>query len=347
RATDAAAFRQALRDFQSPVQNVVYADEAGHIAFMAAGLIPIRRTLVDGSQMPVPGDTVAHDWTGFIPFDGLPQGSDPAGGYFATANAKVTDDKYPYFVTARGDSTYRVDRIRQMIEARPKHDLDSMAAMQMDNYSLAAKQIVPLLLAGQPEPLLAGWDLRMTRDAAAPLVFTAWLRELARGLLDDKLAGKLNGGFGAFWFWDAPMIAEALSGGPAAALYGDKDCATQVRAAHERAMKALAAAYGPDPAKWRWGDAHRAHFRNQLYSRLPLLSPLFDLGLRADGDNFTVDRASPEVDDPTGAVFDDIHGASMRGLFDLADLDRSRFIIAGRQSGKLVSSHYADLTPLL
>jgi penicillin amidase len=348
RATDAAAFRAALRDFQSPVQNVVYADSAGSIGFMTAGLIPIRRQLVDGSQMPVAGDTTDHDWTGFIPFEGLPQGIDPASGYFATANAKVVDDKYPYFITARWDSNYRIDRIRQMIEARPKHDLDSMAAMQLDSYSLAATQILPLLLASQPEPALAGWDRRMSRDAAAPLIFSAWLRELAHGLLDDKL----DEGIGSVWFWDAPLIAEALRGGPAAALCDDKrtpaieDCATQVRAAHRRAMKALAAAYGPDPANWRWGDAHRAHFRNELYSRLPVLSRLVDVGLPADGDNFTVNRASPRVEDPTGASFDDIHGASLRALFDLADLDRSRFVIAGGQSGNPLSSHYADLTRL-
>jgi penicillin G amidase len=125
-----------------------------------------------------------------------------------------------------------------------------------------------------------------------------------------------------------------------------EDCATQVRAAHGRAMKALTAAYGPDPAKWRWGDAHRAHFRNELYSRLPVLSALFDVGLPTDGDNFTVNRASPRVEDPSGALFDDIHGASLRALFDLADLDRSRFVIAGGQSGNPLSSHYADLTRL-
>jgi penicillin amidase len=42
-------------------------------------------------------------------------------------------------------------------------------------------------------------------------------------------------------------------------------------------------------------------------------------------------------------VFPDVHAAGLRAVFDLADLDRSRFIIAGGQSGNPLSSHYHDL----
>jgi penicillin amidase len=52
------------------------------------------------------------------------------------------------------------------------------------------------------------------------------------------------------------------------------------------------------------------------------------------------------VEDATGARFDDIHGASLRAIFDLEALDRSRFVIAGGQSGNPVSGHYADFAPL-
>jgi penicillin amidase len=41
-------------------------------------------------------------------------------------------------------------------------------------------------------------------------------------------------------------------------------------------------------------------------------------------------------------VFPDVHGAGLRAIFDLADLDRSRFIIAGGQSGNPLSAHYRD-----
>ncbi len=200
RATDAASFRTALRDFESPVQNIVYADDAGTIGFVMAGLIPIRRNTIDQSQMPVPGDTGAYDWTGTIPFEGLPQSLNPPKDYLATANNKVIDDSYPYFITARWENGYRIGRIRQMIEAEPRLDLNAMGGMQMDDLSLAAQRLAPLLLAKAPEPALMGWDYHMDRDQAAPLIFTAWLRQFAHLLLD----GRLGKQFADFWFWDAP-----------------------------------------------------------------------------------------------------------------------------------------------
>jgi len=75
---------------------------------------------------------------------------------------------------------------------------------------------------------------------------------------------------------------------------------------------------------------------------LPVLQAWLDPDIPTDGDYFTVDRAIPQVDDSTGASFDDIHGAGLRAVFDLADLDQSRFVIAGGQSGNPMSSHYAD-----
>ena len=91
--------------------------------------------------------------------------------------------------------------------------------MQMDSLSPAAQELVPLLLAKQPEPALAGWDFTMDRDAPEPLIFTAWLRALAHVMLDPRL-GK---NFSDVWFWDAPLLIEALKGGPASALCDDPE----------------------------------------------------------------------------------------------------------------------------
>ncbi len=40
------------------------------------------------------------------------------------------------------------------------------------------------------------------------------------------------------------------------------------------------------------------------------------------------------------------HGGGFRGLYDLADPAKSRFMIATGESGHIFSSHYGDLTPL-
>jgi penicillin amidase len=46
------------------------------------------------------------------------------------------------------------------------------------------------------------------------------------------------------------------------------------------------------------------------------------------------------------APFENIHGAGYRAVYDLADLENSRFVIAGGQSGHPLSRHYRDLAGL-
>ena len=59
----------------------------------------------------------------------------------------------------------------------------------------------------------------MDRDAPEPLIFTAWLRALAHVMLDARLGED----FSDVWFWDAPLLIEALKGGPASALCDDPE----------------------------------------------------------------------------------------------------------------------------
>ncbi len=68
-------FQQAFSQFDAPGQNVVYADVDGNIGYHATGKIPIRAA-GDGS-LPENGSDNAHEWTGYIPFDKLPNVFNP------------------------------------------------------------------------------------------------------------------------------------------------------------------------------------------------------------------------------------------------------------------------------
>ena len=46
------------------------------------------------------------------------------------------------------------------------------------------------------------------------------------------------------------------------------------------------------------------------------------------------------------AAFRQVHGAGLRAVYDLADLDASRFVIATGQSGNPLSSHWGDFLEL-
>jgi penicillin amidase len=96
--------------------DIVDADVDGNIGYQLSGYIPIRAAGHTGAT-PVMGDG-SHDWQGYVPFDHTPHTLNPARGYIATANEKVTSDNYPYLIQVDRDfaPAYRGMRIRQLIE---------------------------------------------------------------------------------------------------------------------------------------------------------------------------------------------------------------------------------------
>jgi penicillin amidase len=354
-AADAAMFRDALRLFDSPQQNIVFADVHGTIGFVAAGRVPVRKALSGGGQMPAKGWTGENDWTGFIPFEALPQSLDPPSGRIVTANNDITPPGYDGFIAARWDAPFRAQRIVELLDAARGAPLTAAltGAQQMDDLSIPARNLLPTLLAGLSGSLsneaaaavemLRGWDFRMDRDQAAPLIFTAWVQTLDRQLFAEEL-GPL---YEDFFFWSgngAGTLLNDTTGGDWCALAAPTlrpRCADLLASALETAVQALSEAYGDDAAGWRWGAAHQAHLAHPLLDRIPVLRDLAAVAVETDGDNFTVNRgtALPEP----GLRYDHVHGASLRAVFDLADLDRSLFVLPGGQSGNLLSPHFADL----
>lgn len=358
-AADATAFRDALRLFDSPQQNIVFADTAGAIGFVAAGRVPVRKTLSGGGQMPAKGWTGENDWIGFLPFEDLPQSLNPPSGRIVTANDDITPPGYPHFIAARWDAPFRAERIEEMLDDAESTGAPltaaGTAALQMDDLSIPARDLLPTLLAALPgEPsgivadavdILRGWDFRMDREEPAPLIFTVWTQKLDRLLFAEELgplyddfvrwsgngAGALlngaRGGSGRWCALAAPAVQPHCDDAPSAAL--------------ETAVAALAEVYGDDPAAWRWGDAHQARFAHPLLDRLPVVSDLTAIEVETDGDNFTVDRGTALP--APGLRYEHVHGASLRAVFDLGDLDRSLFILPGGQSGNPLSPHFADL----
>ncbi|HLB81223.1 MAG TPA: penicillin acylase family protein, partial [Dongiaceae bacterium] len=229
RAGDAAEFRAALAEFHSPQQNFVFADADGAIGFVAAARVPVRKALFAGSQMPAPGWTGDHDWTGFLAFEALPQRFVAAGdprvkpedappGWIATANNRIVADGYPHFIAARWPADHRVRRIAELLYASNPGTAEDMAAMQQDELSLGARDLLPAMLADTPRAnldaraaqalaLLAAWDRRMDRNRPEPLIFTAWLARLHRRIYADELGEMYAEAAG----WNLETVAPPLA----------------------------------------------------------------------------------------------------------------------------------------
>ncbi len=333
-ATDVAAAGRAAEMITSPNQNLLVADR-DTIGLFVTGRVPVRRA-GDGA-FAQPGADGAHDWIGWASGARLPHVVAPASGRLVNANERVAPPDFPVFLGKDWFSDERARRIREMLGALPKASVADFARMQLDTTSVTARDLLPMLARVAPSDplskaalaLLSGWDATMAIDRPQPLIFNAWMREIDNSILRRADAsGRDVRGAAAPW----PGLVPAILKGPNDAAACGGDCAKMLSGTLRAAMNALAARFGPDPAAWRWGAAHEAVFANPVLRMLPMLGPLTEARIAAPGDDTTVDRGAMAPQS-----FDSVHGASFRGVYDLADLDRSRFMVAPGQSGHAAS----------
>jgi penicillin amidase len=343
-------FLDALRLYQTPTQNLVFADRGGDIGFLNPGLVPLRKS-GDGST-PVDGASGAFDWTGMIPFDQWPQLHNPETGFaFNANNANFPDDHKPSF-GQDWEENFRARRIQQFFDAIDKHSLETSAAMQADHLSLDVRDLQPFIATIAPseerarkaQAMLLSWDAVMDKDRAEPLIYTAFLRSLHKILLDDK-TGLPMGEKGPFavttlvsLMHDHPSWCD-VPGVP------DPDCRKALGRALDNGLALLVERDGSNMSRWHWGAEHRAVLQHQVYSHVPLFDRLSDLSVSSSGGYYTLDRGGGSEVVPN-LPFARTHGGGFRGLYDLADPDKSRFMIATGESGHIFSRHYGDLTPL-
>ncbi|WP_280155259.1 penicillin acylase family protein [Piscinibacter sp. XHJ-5] len=346
-------FIAASTGYTAPMQNMVVADREGHIGFVAAGRVPLRRPDNDlRGLVPAPGWEARYDWAGSVDAGQTPREVDPARGWIATANQRIHGTDYAHYIGNEWALPYRQQRIEQLLAATPRHSMASLATMHGDVVSLATRRLLPFLqkaqsthvLAAAARKELADFDGTMSADRAAPLIFWAWTRHLAQGLFADEIGAPLFDRSGRS-FRDA---MEAVLERNDAWWCDDKtsaaveSCEQQIGAAFTRALDELNAAQGPDVAAWRWGRAHVARSEHRPFSRVKPLARWFELRTPVGGDTYTINvsRVGLRPDNTTGELYLDEHGPSLRALYDLGDLSQSRVMQSSGQSGIVFSPLY-------
>ncbi|HEY4379882.1 MAG TPA: penicillin acylase family protein [Acidobacteriaceae bacterium] len=225
-ANDWISMLSAISTWGGPAQNLMYADDQGHIGYHAVGRIPVRGDVNNPSPIsPVPTDATApdaasHEWAGYIPFDQLPQVFDPPDGVLATANARITPDGYRFPITLNWMAPYRTERTYKVLEAsrsgaQPtdnggpatprKLTPEDMLALQNDVYSALDKVIAQRLAYAidhatgplkddkalhQAADLLRNWNGSVTANASAPAIVNAARSVFWPMVLIPKLAPK-------------------------------------------------------------------------------------------------------------------------------------------------------------
>jgi len=352
-------FLDGARDFSTPQQSIVYADVDGNIGFIAPGRIPIRKPENDLKGLaPAPGWDARYDWAGFIPFDELPRTYNPESQRVVTANQKIVPDDYPHFVTSEWSPPYRAERIDQMLYIRSRHSLDSFADMQKDYVSLAAAEMLELVRDIAPHSergqralaLLRGWNGTMNAERPEPLIFNAWMRAASFRIFADELGEPLLREYWTHRTVHQPLVnvlagrdgqsrwcGDASSAEPA----GRQVCSAVLADALEDALDDLERRFGSDMADWKWGDAHYAHMKHRPFGDVPFLSRLFDIRVPTPGGTYTVNAGRNDLGNER-EPYASHHAAGLRALYDLSDLEKSRFIHATGQSGHPLSPLYRN-----
>ncbi len=340
-------FRAALKRFSGPGQNIVYADVDGNIGYQAAGHIPIRRS--GSGALPVSGIDDAHDWTGYIPFDKLPEIYDPPSGIIATANGRVTPDQYPYSISTQWGSPYRTERIYSVLNSNKKFAEADMLRLQTDTYSAFDRFCAERFAAAvdrstkasarvrQAAELMRNWNGWVSPDLAAPTLIAETRQELLQLLLTPKLQsadGKPSeediDWTDYHWFMSPVALENILTQQPRRwlpptfATYDDLLTAAVEKTVNEKEAPA-------DLKSWKWAQQTLLALQHPIFGKVPVLRHWSGPDrVPQAGDGYTVKA--------TGSTI----GPSERMTIDLANLDESIFNVLTGQSGQLFSPHYMD-----
>jgi len=357
RARNWQEFLGAMRDFASPQQNIVYADIDGNIGFIAPGRVPIRKPDNDLKGLaPAPGWDARYDWAGFIPFEDLPRQYNPAAQKLVTANQKIVAPDYPYFLTSEWALPYRAERINALLDAQPKHNVDSFARIQRDDISPAAQELLPILRKARPKSkraqaaleMLVGWHGEMTIDRPEPLIFNAWTRAASYRIFADELGEALMQDY-----WEQRNVHLSMvdvlknkdgqgkwcvdvSAGAAGKA---QSCDEVLSVSLEIALDDLARRYGNDMSQWRWGMAHMARSEHRPFGKVESLAGFFDIRVVTPGDTYSINVGRYNLRDEK-EPFVSRHAASLRTIYDLSNLENSLFIYSTGQSGNVLSPQY-------
>jgi penicillin amidase len=347
RAKNLAEFRAAAVTWGTPSCNLVYADKAGDIAWMPAGINPIRPNW-DG-LLPVPGDG-RYEWAGWRDRAEAPVIHNPDRGFVFSANemnvpAGWDHEAYPFGYEWVDYS--RANRIEEVLLSASPHTLATSRALQTDVVSIPARRLGKLLAGlsaadadtAAALAMLAAWDHALTSTSAAGALFEVWwAKHLKKALWNAVVAPELH----------ALMVPGDVDGTLAALEAPDDRFGADPAAARDAILlSSLGAAYaemktllGPDPQGWAWGKLHHAYFQHPLAFLMPeetakawSIGPLPHAG----------SAVTPMHTGYRGTDFRTMMGSSFRLVVDLADLDRSVTINTPGQSGDPNSPHYRDL----
>jgi len=331
-------FRELLKGIWGPGQNVVYADVDGNIGYILAARIPIRKK--GHGEVPVPGDSDDYEWTGYIPFEQLPQVFNPDGGLIVTANARVTGPEYKPYITEHWEEPYRTARIYSLLHDKRDLRPEDMLKVQTDIFSyphlFIGEQLVAAAKVAPPKDERARKLIQEAKDwngmADANSSVVSFLNAAMYRSLYLLLRPYLGEESNRYKWRGIAFLQRVLTERPARWLPSDyKNYDELLSAAADLGVKQLEdTTQDKDPDDWQW----------KRFNYLDMLHPIGREGILRRLLSITDHPQSGTEYSPRAASRH--HGPSERFVANPASWDDSIMLITGGESGQPGSEHYRD-----
>lgn len=358
RAKNWEDFRDAVKTFIAVSQNVMYADVEGNIGLQTCAGIPTRKT---NRSFVVPGDTDEYDWTGIVPFEELPYSFNPESGYVSSANNKIVNDDYPYYVSYWFAMPDRIDRIREMLGEKTKLSIADIKKMQGDFKSKHVERYLGdiIEIVGQMKELnalekqaldqLSHWDGVLSKASTTATIFEYLYIMTVKNLVKDEMGEKLYREYLGNKTLTRNLVANIWKNKNSDWCDNINTKAREtfnqwIQASFKETISKLQADFSNNPDDWQWGKIHRLTL-NHPVGKVKLLDKLFHFNrgpFGVGGSFHTVCPYGYSLREPFNVNF----GASHRHIYSTANLDESQTVIPTGVSGIPASPYYCDQTKL-
>ena len=328
-----AEFKKALRHFNTPAQNFIFASESGEIALFVNGLFPIRQN--EDGRFVEPASNPEGDWQHYIPRDQNPYIENPISGYVTSSNQRSAGKDYPYYYTGKFEHARNMS-INQKLRDTAKWDVAKMKKMQADNFNYFASKSLPVLLdilktKHAQHPLIkqwSSWDYNYTASSMAATSYEALFKKIYELTFDEILMHQDT--MDILYPEDWRMV-DLISRDTNSMIF---DLISTPEKKEDRRAIVLSAfdkiSTGEQAAKNNipWGSHKPLNINH--YTRLPALSVR---GLSVDG-----------TTDAINAVGES-YGPSWRMIIDMAGGEKTKAygVYPGGQSGNPLSPYYKNM----
>jgi len=329
-----AEYSEAVKNLQTPGQNIVFSAKTGEVAIWCQGSWPGK--WYRQGDFVMPGSDTSFLWQGMIPQPENPHqiitGTGDRG-FVSSANQYPTDTTYPYYL---GGSypPYRGLIINRYLSSMSGITPDMMKQLQVENYNVFAEMARPMLLKNIDETSLdndekkyldifKSWNLRNDVQEKGITVFSQWFDSLEVEVWRDEFK---QTDLALVWP-DESTLLEGLLRDSAFKFINNINTPESetlpfvVTAAFKKAVKNLKVLESEDRLEW-------ARFKATGVRHLLRQGPLSRLKLAIGGGTHIINATK------------DYHGPSWRMIVHLTDDIEAYGIYPGGQSGNPGSKYY-------